>query len=331
MNRKTKNNIKKAIDEITAKAEPIDLVLVYLAGHGKAIEEESNKSRFYYLTQSMISFRQLEDTTIRKLDAISQEELTDWLGEMGAKKKVMILDACNSGQVINTLIKDRSFSESQLVALDRMKDRTGMYILAGSAADRESFEATPFGQGLLTYSLLQGMQELATQDPNDEVDVLQLLRHAENQVPQLAKSVGVSQQPKMYNQDGLSSFPIGIVKDPSLIPVASPKPIILPPILTEEEEYEDILRLSQALEDYIKKSIQKQGNYSFRDLRSFPEGYAVRGRYTLEGNTIRFTGLVFKGGKKISKSKFTVSGQRQELDLLVQEIFEELAYWISSD
>lgn len=327
----TKALIKKALDEITEKAEPIDLVLVYLAGHGKVQTDDRDKPRFYYLTQRMNSFGQLEDPQARKLDAISQEELTDWLSTVGARKKVMVLDACNSGQLVEALVQDRAFTESQLIALDRMKDRTGMYILAGSAADRKSYEATPFGQGLLTYSILQGMQEISTQNENKEVDVLQLLMHAENQVPSLARSVGVSQNPKMYNQDGLSSFPIGIVHNPSDIPVANPKPVLLPPIFTEEEQYEDILGLSQAMEDYLQEEIKRGDQYTFRSLRSLPNGYALRGRYRLQGNEVQFTGLVFKGSQKISDAKFTKRGSRSNLTPLIQEIFEELAYWVDID
>ena len=324
----TKNNIKKALDEITKKAEPIDLVLVYFAGHGKAFESESNKPRFYYLTQSMNSFAQLTDPQARKLDAISQEELTDWLGQMGAKKKVMILDACNSGQMVNTLIKDRAFTESQLIALDRMKDRTGMYILAGSAADRESYEATPFGQGLLTFSLLQGMKELAIKDPNGEVDILQLLMHAENQVPKLAKTVGVNQKPKMYNQDGLSSFPIGIVKDPAAIPVAEVKPVLIQPLLLKEGELEDPLALMPKLEEHIRKIVRRGGNHSFQNIRHSAGGYSIRGTYTEEGSQLHIKGYLSKGGKRVEGSNFQVRGKKSELAGVVSLVFEQAERFI---
>lgn len=324
----TKTNIKKAIDEITAMAEPIDLVLVYLAGHGKAIEEENNKHRFYYLTQSMREFRQLEDPKTRNLDAISQEELTDWLGEMGAKKKVMVLDACNSGQVVNDLIKDRALSESQLIALDRLRDRTGMYILAGSAADRESFEATPFGQGLLTYSLLQGMKELSEKDQNREVDVLQLLMYAENQVPKLAQSLGKIQQPKMYNQDGLSSFPIGIVKDPSAIPVAAVKPILIQPLLVKEGEPEDPLDLISTLESYIQKQVRRGGTFTFRNVRKNKQGYSIRGTYSLSKERLIARVYLRKGAKKITTEDLVVEGRKDKIEELIELIFERIEPYI---
>jgi len=70
----------------------------------------------------------------------------------------MILDACASGRVVEDLLAERNVSPEQIRALDRMKDRTGMFVLAGSAADKVTYEAGQFGQGLLTYSLLLGMR-----------------------------------------------------------------------------------------------------------------------------------------------------------------------------
>lgn len=324
-----KTTIKKALDEITTQAEPIDLVLVYFAGHGKVQADASDKPRFYYLTQSMNSFGQLEDPQARRLDAISQEELTDWLSEIGAKKKVMVLDACNSGQLVDALVQDRAFSESQLMALDRMKDRTGMYILAGSAADRKSYEATPFGQGLLTYSLLQGMQEISARDQNKEVDILQLLTHAENQVPTLANSVGVTQNPKMYNQQGLSSFPIGIVKDPAAIPVSAVKPLLIQPLFINQGGLEDPLDLVTEMEALCRELTRKENFFTFQSIRQSKQGYAIRGIYSLEADKVIVNGYLSKGGKRMERSDFQVQGVKQDLRTLVNLIFQEVELLIN--
>lgn len=324
----SKPNILAALDEIKEKAEPIDLVLIYFAGHGKVQDDDADKPRFFYLTQSINSFAQLEDPQARKLDAISQEELTDWLIELAAKKKVMILDACNSGQVVNTLINDRALTGSQVRALDRMKDRTGMYILAGSAADKKSYEATPYGQGLLTYSLLQGMQELSMQHPNQEVDILALLSHAENRVPELAKEVGVIQKPKMHNQDGLSSFPIGIVQDPATIPIASSKPLLIRPMFQQEGEFDDPLLLMTAIEDYIQKAIRRNASFTFQDLRNHPKGFSIRGAYTVDGEQVNVKGFLYKAGKKIKEAGFSVEGTKTDMNDLAKQVFFAIENWI---
>ncbi|MCB0552402.1 MAG: hypothetical protein KDD02_02535, partial [Phaeodactylibacter sp.] len=67
-------------------------------------------------------------------------------------------------------------------ALDRMKDRTGMFVLAGSAADKVSYEASQYGQGLLTYSILQGMSGFKLRE-DKYVDVALLFEYARDEVP----------------------------------------------------------------------------------------------------------------------------------------------------
>ena len=74
-----------------------------------------------------------------------------------ALKQVLLLDTCASGKLVERLTDKREVDGSQIRALDRLKDRTGMHVLAGCAADAVSYEATRYGQGLLTYSLLTGM------------------------------------------------------------------------------------------------------------------------------------------------------------------------------
>lgn len=53
----------------------------------------------------------------------------------------------------------------------------------GSAAAAVSYEASQYGRGLLTYSLLQGMRGAALRD-DAFVDVQRLFQYAADQVPQ---------------------------------------------------------------------------------------------------------------------------------------------------
>ena len=44
----------------------------------------------------------------------------------------MILDTCAAGRLIEEAQQEREVPSNQTRALDRLKDRTGMYVLAGS-------------------------------------------------------------------------------------------------------------------------------------------------------------------------------------------------------
>ena len=84
-----------------------------------------------------------------------------------------------------------------------MKDRLGLWILAGCAADAVSYESSRYGEGVLTYSLLQGMkldwQKVLRRDALSELpeylDISMLFNYAANEVPKLAEGIGGIQRP----------------------------------------------------------------------------------------------------------------------------------------
>src|SRR5206468_3678717 len=100
-------------------------------------------------------------TGVEKDVAISTEELDNWMRKIKAQKQLLILDACNSGQAVTNLqelIGKREIPSDQKRALERLKDRTGTFILAASAANQSAYETSLYNQGLLTYSLLYGLK-----------------------------------------------------------------------------------------------------------------------------------------------------------------------------
>ena len=171
----SKGNIHAAFDSVAARARPEDMLVVYFSGHG-VMDGASGEEQFYYLSKDIAS-NDLTDPAIRSSYAISSEELTSWLNAIPAQKQAMILDACASSKVVEDLLAVRNVPGSQIRALDRMKDCTGMFVLAGSTADKISYEASQFGQGLLTYSLLLGMTGSALKD-GTSVDVMELFQFA---------------------------------------------------------------------------------------------------------------------------------------------------------
>ena len=149
-------------------------LFLYLAGHG--ISTSGDEGDFYFLTADAMSANQEAycDEQIRNSTTISTNEWVEWLKEIPALKQVMILDACGSGKAVDNLIAMRDIDPSQIKAIDSMKDRTGMYIISGCAADAVSYEASQYGQGLLTYALLQGMKGAALKE-GQYVDVSTIL------------------------------------------------------------------------------------------------------------------------------------------------------------
>ncbi len=165
------------------KVQPSDILVVYLAGHG--ISRGGTDEGFYYLTCDAQS-AELTDPAVRQQWAISDQELTAAIARSPALKQVMILDTCHSGKLIEDLTAKRNIPSSEVRALERIKDRTGLHILAGCASDSGSYEASRYGQGVLTYSLLLGMRGAALKE-DQFVDVGTLFNFAADKVPALCR------------------------------------------------------------------------------------------------------------------------------------------------
>ena len=189
----TKENLRKAFESVR-KARPTDVLVVYLAGHG--IDLKQGGDEYCYLTADArgTDTTALADPAVLALWTVTSSELVDWIKQIPALKQVMLLDTCAAGAAAAKLMDHRDLSGDQVRALDRLKDRTGFHVLLGCAADRVSYEASQYSQGLLTYSLLQGMAGARLRE-GEYVDVSGLFQYAADEVPNLARGIGGVQKP----------------------------------------------------------------------------------------------------------------------------------------
>jgi WD40 repeat protein len=314
----SKENIKAAFAEVAAKAGPNDAVVVYLSGHGMNYQS-NNETQFYYLTKDLENSN-LADESIRNAYAISTSELTDWIKNIAAEKQVLILDACASGKAIeDIMVNTKGVSSSQIRALERMKDRTGMFVLAGSTSDQVSYEASQFGQSLLTYSLLSGMKGQALRE-NEFVDVAKLFEHSVDYVPTLAEYIGGVQKPILAIPYGGSSFDIGKVDTTVKIDLPSIKPVFIRSSFQDEFEFADVLGLSAALDNELRNFSTKgaQSEIIFVDVSKYPKAYSIKGRYAISGEQVKIAAKVFNDSSSIGE--FGVEGNKNDIDTLIEKL-----------
>ena len=324
----TKTNIKARFDSIALKARPEDVLFLYLSGHGVSYGPDGSE-QFYYLTKD-VSSGALDDPAIRENFSISTEEMTNWINEIPAQKQVMILDACSSGNVVEDLIAQRSVPAGQIRALDRMKDRTGMFVLAGSAANQVSYEASQFGQGLLTYSILLGLNGGAL-GTSGNVDVVNLFQFARDKVPELARNIGGIQTPTIAFPNDASSFDIGIVNEQVRIPLKKVKPIFTRSAFQEESSFSDVLQIGESLDLFMQfGQTAGRGEVStvFLDVNRHIDAYSIRGRYSVENGTVSIRGKLFKGDE--SRGDFQVEAEESKKDELILLILEEIEAILNS-
>ncbi|GAB5551797.1 MAG: hypothetical protein Sapg2KO_13880 [Saprospiraceae bacterium] len=299
-----KKNIEKTFKTIKVRAKAEDILMVYLSGHGITYGNAKN-SQFHYLTQG-IADDDLSDRAIRKAFTISSDELTQWINDIPALKQVLIIDACNSGQIVENLTSGtKNLNSSQIRALDRMKDRTGMFILSGSASDKVSYEASEYGQGLLTYALLQGMLGIAARKTADGeyVDVMKLFQYARDEVPRLAASINGIQTPMLGFPTQGASFDLGLLNDQvkAKIPVGNKKPVFIRSIFLNEETFDDDQNLVGTLQGVLQKETSKGKNADliYIDVNSYPQAYAVRGFYKMNKQNIELRAKLLYGNERI--------------------------------
>jgi hypothetical protein len=221
-------------------------------------------------------------------------------------------------------IGQKDLNPSQVRALDRMKDRTGMFILTGSAANKVSYEAGQFGQGLLTYSLLEGMSGLAL-GPEKRVDVMTLFQYARDKVPEMAKSINGIQTPMLAFPANGGSFDIGIVNEKVKIPLAQVKPVFIRNNFQDEEAFEDVLGLTDVLEQNFRKMTAKgaASKIIYVDVKEYENAYSMKGRYHVEGDAVDVRVRLFKG-KTLVGDEFKVSGTKDDLPGLAKLILGQV-------
>ncbi|MDX1910671.1 MAG: caspase family protein [Saprospiraceae bacterium] len=320
----SKTNILQGFENLAKEARPSDVVVLYFSGHGITYGEAEN-AQFYYLTKDIAS-ENLSDPEMLRNFAISSDELTEWLTKkVHALKQVMILDACNSGKIVESFAANaqKDLNPTQVRAIDRMKDRTGMFILTGSAADMVSYEAGEFGQGLLTYSLLQGMSGMAL-TPDKRVDVMTLFQYSRDRVPEMARSIKGIQIPTLaFPLDG-GSFDIGIVNKNVRIPLATVKPVFIRNNYQDETDFEDVLGLSDAIELYFRKQMAKgsKSNLIFVDVKEYDNAFSLKGRYTVEGEKVSVQTRLFKGKMKVGEA-FKLTGNKDDVPGLAKQILDK--------
>lgn len=168
------------------RAEPEDTVIIYFAGHGTA-----QAQRFYLIPHDLGytgDRTRLTEEGLRSILAhsISDVELEEVVEGIDAGHLLLVIDACNSGQALETEEKRRGPMNSK--GLAQLAYEKGMYILTAAQSYQAALEAAQLGHGLLTYALVEEGLKTAVADsqPKDgTLNAREWLDFATDRVPQM--------------------------------------------------------------------------------------------------------------------------------------------------
>ena len=206
-----------------------DTLVMFISGHGmRGLDAE----RTYYYLDHDTDLSNLEGT------AIPFEQMEDLLYESPARKKLFLIDTCQSGENINlgTLtegladvsgLKARSTSlrpagaeaDNARLWLEVLRDqdrlimqdlarRSGAIVLASSLGQEASLEASTWRNGAFTEEILRALQSgVADTNQNGQLDIEELSAHVTGAVPRLT---GERQHPNVERDNPQQHFALPI-------------------------------------------------------------------------------------------------------------------------
>lgn len=167
--------------------QPEDAVVVYFSGHGTAVRD-----RFYLIPYDIGykgSREELDPAGLTTILAhsISDEELVAALQSLDADQLLLVIDACNSGQAIESQEKRRGPMNTR--GLAQLAYEKGIYVLTASQSIEVAFEADTLKHSYLAYALLEEGIKTGAADVNHDGNIFlkEWFDYANNRVPQIRR------------------------------------------------------------------------------------------------------------------------------------------------
>lgn len=214
-NTATKENIVKA-KETLLKSKPDDMVIIFAATHG-LLDNNMN----YYLATHDIDFNN------PSIKGLPYEDLENLLDGIPACRKVMLIDACHSGEVdkdemqlvdyVNAVgnVKSRGFKalkqKENMIGVQNSFDLmselfadlrrgTGAIVISSAGGAEFALESSEWKNGVFTFSVLEGLKNGKANINNDkEITVSELRNYVFSRVKELTNG----QQNPTVRQDNL--------------------------------------------------------------------------------------------------------------------------------
>jgi WD40 repeat protein len=178
----TKANILRQVDELARIIKPNDSFIFYEAGHGVLLQNQ-----YYILTHDY-------NGRVSGSTMISSNEIVEMSKKIKSLSQLFIFDTCHAGGV------DYIVSGLYDARLSVLAKKMGLHIYA-SASDKQAALDGYKGNGLFTYSLLQGLNNNKEVDKNSDgkVSLVELGGYVRQATADLSKEVGHSQTPFVLN------------------------------------------------------------------------------------------------------------------------------------
>jgi WD40 repeat protein/uncharacterized caspase-like protein len=194
----TRANVLAALERL-ASVEPEDAVYIYFSGHGAAIDD-----RFYLVPHDLGYDGPREQVGQAKgalaKHGISDRDLEAALERVDAAHMTLVVDACQSGQALESAERRRGPMNSR--GLAQLAYEKGMLILTAAQSYQAAVATAKLGHGYLTYALVaeglaRGMADTAPRDR--AIEAREWLDYAVDRVPRIQE--GADEQRILVQQE----------------------------------------------------------------------------------------------------------------------------------
>jgi len=178
----TKVNITNKIDALAKAMKPQDSFILFVAGHGVLLQNQ-----YYLLTHDY-------DGTVSNHSVISSNEIVELSKRIKSLSQLFIFDTCHAGGV-DTIISGLYDARMSVLA-----KKMGLHIYA-SASDKQAAMDGYKGNGLFTYTLLDGLNNNKEADKNKDgkVSIVGLGEYSKKMTTNISKQIGHEQTPLIIN------------------------------------------------------------------------------------------------------------------------------------
>ena len=181
-------NIRSVLGtKLRRKADrPEDTVFIFFAGHGAPLEDYTSKDSDGISKYILPHDADLEDIYST---ALPMDEIARIFSAIRAERVIFIADSCYSGGVGGrTILSQGRRAKLSDAFLNRIAQAgKGRIILTSSNANEVSQESDKLRHGYFTYYLLEGLKGKADVDGDRLIDIDEIYRYLNKQVPERTK------------------------------------------------------------------------------------------------------------------------------------------------
>jgi hypothetical protein len=182
-----RSRMARALVDFETRVSPGDTALFFFAGHGVALDGGN-----YLMPTDVPSVTEAQRNLLRS-EGFLADDISERLRERGAATTVMILDACRN----NPFKAGPGRSIGQSRGLTRMDSRRGMFVMFSAGAGQEALDRLGDSDTHPNSVFTRLFIDLVKRPDLDLIDVAKELQV---EVPKLAQSVGHEQLPAYYDQ-----------------------------------------------------------------------------------------------------------------------------------